>query len=115
MVLISIFIAFVLYHPGYPSLFQGKHLRGLVCITIELLRLGQVPSTEGKRDNHTEKSFYFCDMKTEIQDGQIALTPYKRIQFYIQLFSLLFSLRRQETQIAYARKRHSSINKFHTF
>ena len=59
MVLISIFIAFVLYHHGYPSLFQGKHLRGLVCITIELLRLGQVASTEGKRDNHTEKSFFF--------------------------------------------------------
>lgn len=115
MVLISIFIAFVLKHHGYPSLFQGKHLRGLVCITIELLRLGQVAIIEGKRDNHTEKIIILCDMKTEIQDGQIALMPHKRTQFYIQLFSLHFSLRRQETQIAYARKRHSSINKFHTF
>ena len=109
------FHCFCFIPPWVPFIIPRKAFKGTCLHNDWIAKVRSSSFHRGKKGQSHWKIIFFCDMKTEIQDGQIALTPYKRIQFYIQLFSLLFSLRRQETQIAYARKRHSSINKFHTF
>ena len=109
------FHCFCFITPWVPFIIPKKAFKGTCLHNDWIAKIRSSTSHRGKKEQSHWKIIFFCDMKTEIQDGQIALMPHKRMQFYIQLFSLLFSLRRQETQIAYARKRHSSINKFHTF
>ena len=109
------FHCFCFITPWVPFIIPRKAFKGTCLHNDWIAKIRSSTSHRGKKGQSHWKIIFFCDMKTEIQDGQIALMPHKRMQFYIQLFSLLFSLRRQETQIAYARKRHSSINKFHTF